>query len=195
MNEIRIYVEGDPALREGFSDFLDDVRREAESKKLRLRPILCGGRDQTIEDFLIALRKHQDAWNILLIDSDGPDNGRLFEHLVREHAIIASLQNSVFWMVQVMESWFLADPDALELYYGQDFKRNSLKPNPKVEQILKKDVEDCLKDATRNTAAGVYHKTKHAPHILRAVDPRKVQDAAPNCRRLFDVVSVELAKL
>jgi hypothetical protein len=91
-------------------------------------------------------------------------------------------------MVQMMESWFHGDKDALAKFYGDGFKRNALKPNPKVEEIPKKDLEDGLRTATRATRKGAYHKTAHGPMLLALIDQDRVRQAAPNCDRLFQAV-------
>jgi Domain of unknown function (DUF4276) len=168
VTEIRIYFEGDKALRPGFRQFLSEVGDIARMKRIRFQPVAVGGRPE--EDFHIALKSHPDAWNVLLRDSEGPNPPR---------------RVSVFWMVQIMEAWFLADPEALERYYGAGFVNNALKKNPRVEGILKVDVLESLKQATKKTQKGVYHKTAHAPEILALLDPHKVREAAPNCARLF----------
>jgi len=93
-----------------------------------------------------------------------------------------------------MEAWFLADPEALALSYGEDFARNALRKNPRVEEILKADVVECLKQATRNTQKGAYHKTAHAPHILELLDPDKVRKPASECDRLFREILIEIEK-
>lgn len=85
-----------------------------------------------------------------------------------------------------MESWFLADIDALVDYFEMDL-RKALRGNPDVEEIPKRDVLDRLKAATN----GRYHKTRDAPHLLKRIRPDRVKRAAPHCRRLFDTV-VEL---
>ena len=41
------------------------------------------------------------------------------------------------FMVQAMESWFLADRTALSAYYGQGFQENPLPSNPQIEQVAK----------------------------------------------------------
>ena len=91
-----------------------------------------------------------------------------------------------------MEAWFLADRQTLASYYGERFVSNALKPNPHVEEIPKADVLECLKQATRKTQKGAYHKTAHAPHILASLDPDKVRKAAPECDRLFSEILAEL---
>jgi hypothetical protein len=129
------------------------------------------------EDYRIAQKTHKHARNILLRDSEGPKPKE---------------KNSVFWMVQLMEAWFLADPEALKSYYGKDFASEALKKNPQVEEIPKADVLECLKQATRKTLKGAYHKTAHAPHILELLDPDKVRKAAPQCDRLFCEILTEV---
>jgi len=91
-----------------------------------------------------------------------------------------------------MESWFLADPETPAEYYGREFNKNALKANPKVQEISKSDVLNCLKEATRKTTKGPYHKTQHAPHILEKIGPERVRKAAPECDRLFQEVLARL---
>jgi hypothetical protein len=175
VKEIRLYFEGDNALKPGFHAFLREIIDKARAQRIQFHPIAANG--TPAKDYETALKTHREAWNILLRDSEGPntpDSG--------------SRRDSEFWMVQAMETWFLADPDALDLSYGEGFKRGALKQNPKVEEIPKTDVLASLKQATAGTKKDPYHKTKHAPHILDRIDPQKVRKAAPNCERLFGTV-------
>jgi len=149
---------------------------------------LVAAEAKPIPDFKDAVKTHRAAWNILLKDSEGPDDGHLFSRLRGEEGLAASLEDSVFWMVQLMEAWFLADIDALRRFYGQGFLEARLPGNPKVEEIPKQDVLDRLKRATETTTKGAYHKTHHAPRLLERINPELVKPAAPNCRRLFEVV-------
>ena len=100
----------------------------------------------------------------------------------------------MFWMVEVMESWFLADVAALKVYYGDSFQENVVRGNPEVEKILRTDVYSRLKRATKNTKPGEYHKTKHAPALLAAIDVSLVRAAAPNCERMFRIMLGKLAE-
>jgi Domain of unknown function (DUF4276) len=168
VTEVRVYFEGDKALRPGFSQFLGPIREKASNRKIRFQ--LIAGKGNAERDFLIAQKTHQQALNVLLKDSEGPG---------------ATNENCVFWMVQLMESWFLADPEKLASYYGNGFSSKALKPNPRVEEIPKADVLECLKQATKNTQKGAYHKTAHAPSILASLGSDTVRKAAPNCDRLF----------
>ncbi len=93
----------------------------------------------------------------------------------------------IFWMVEMMEAWFHADPEALEGFYGEGFQRKALAGNPRVEEIDRLDLERGLGAATRGTGKGDYfrHKTRHGSGLLGRIDPAKVRAAAPNCDRIF----------
>jgi hypothetical protein len=95
----------------------------------------------------------------------------------------------------MMESWFHADKEALEKFYGTRFKKNALKQNPRVEEISKADLTDGLATATKECSKGNYfeNKTSHGPRLLASISPTKVQHAAPNCKRLFQTVLNRLA--
>jgi hypothetical protein len=75
-------------------------------------------------------------------------------------------------MVQAMESWFLADQQALADYYGQGFLRNSLPGQPDIEQIAKEEVFRVLRHASRHTQKGEYHKTRHGFELLEENRPQ-----------------------
>ena len=144
-----------------------------------------------IADFVNNVKKNPDSINILLTDSDGPYSADLLRS-VRQHdhwntTIAAAVSDEhIHFMVQVMESWFLADRDTLRDFYGPRLSENRLPRNPNVEQIPKADVESGLRAATAGTSKGRYHKTKHAPTLLANIAPSAVKNAAPNCNRLFD---------
>jgi hypothetical protein len=191
MTEIRIYYEGDPCLGPGFRAFLAAIADRARARRCKLSLVATGAKAR--RDFGIAVRTHKDAWNILLLDSEGPDSGSLTPQLIAGQAWPDEHRDSIFWMVEMMESWFHADKDALQHYYGARFNRGAMKPNPKVELIAKKDLVDGLKEATRRTWKRAYHKTRHAPDLLERIDPDLVRQAAPHCDRLFATILARLA--
>ena len=92
-------------------------------------------------------------------------------------------------MVQMMEAWFLADPEALAAYYGQHFGAKALPGRENVEQIAKSDVERSLKEATKRTQKGEYHKIRHGSDLLAKIDPAKVRRRAPHCERLLTMLA------
>ena len=186
MTELRIHFEGDAALRMGFHAFFGELREVANGKGIAVKFVAAGG--QPGRYFAKALRAHPQALNVLLLDSEEAES----PNLLRRRGLAALPPDDIYWMVQTMEAWFLADAEALSDYYGQGFILNALPTNPNVEQLAKADVNTALQRATRATKKQQYHKTGHAPDILRAIRPEKVRDAAPNCDRFFREV---LAKL
>ena len=74
-------------------------------------------------------------------------------------------------------------------------QESALKKNPRVEEISRKDLEDGLKAATKDTQKGNYYdrKTEHGPKLLASIRPELVRKAAPNCRRLFEAVLAKFA--
>jgi Domain of unknown function (DUF4276) len=178
----------------GFSQFFDQLRRLARERRCGFQLISGGSGPTACSDFGRALGTHPHAWNILLVDSDAPHRGGLAESLCLQYGWDKSHRGSIFWMVQMMESWFHADKDALENFYGSSFEKKFLKPNPKVEEIPKADLVKGLRKATKDTPKGDYfaNKTLHGQKLLSVIDPNKVQKAAPNCKRLFAAVIAKL---
>jgi hypothetical protein len=177
VTEVRIYFEGDPSLKPGFHSFFKTLREKAGEMRVHFSLIAAEGTPD--RDFAIGKKNNPTAWNILLKDSEGPPP--------------VNLDDSIFLMAEMMESWFHADKEKLAEFYGTGFQINSLKANPKVEEIPKKDIEDGLKAATKPTPKGDYHKTAHPPKLLERIRPDLVRKAAPNCERLFQRVLAKLA--
>ncbi len=170
MKAIRIYFEGDKGLRPGFRKFF------GENRQLTL--VSGGNGPETEKDFRLAEKSHPECLNLLLIDSDVPltDETR---HPQR------------YFMVQVMESWFLADREALAKYFGKDFNANALPGSAAaIESIPKADVEAGLDDATRKCSKRKYGDAKvvHGRELLGRIDRDKVRRASPECNRLFQAL-------
>jgi hypothetical protein len=169
------------ACRKAFHVFIDRVLENCSKPRI----VACGSRDEAYKDFRRSL-KDQDTVPFLLVDSEDP--------VARGRSVSAHLQQRDHWnglpdgqvhlMVQCMESWFLADKEALERYYGQKFKPGKLPGNLKVEEVLKQDVIDGLAAASK----GPYHKTGHAFDILQLIDPTKVGEASPFAKRFFEAL-------
>jgi hypothetical protein len=196
--EVRVYVEGGgdskatkKALRLGLSQFLRDLVEAAREVGAQWQIIACGSRQDTFNGFRHALRSHPAAFNVLLVDSEGPVASGPRDHLARRDGWpfprgVDDCQCHL--MVQMMEAWLVADPDALERFYGQGFRRNAIPSQPDVEMIERPALLACLARATEDTTKGEYHKTNHAPKLLAMVDPGRVRRAARHCERLFSAL-------
>ena len=161
------------------------------------RVIACGGRKTAYDDFCTALEIAKTGeFIVLLVDSEDPiqDGTAPWDHLAAREGggwsrPTAAGNDNAHFMVQCMEAWFLADRDALESFYGQDFNNRALPQNPKIEQIPKRDVLDGLAKASRRTTKGTYSKGDHSFMILGLIDPAKVQKASAYADRLIEVLS------
>ena len=91
----------------------------------------------------------------------------------------------VHLMIQAMETWIVADPDALAAYYGQRFLAKALPKAANLESVPQEDIIRALEQATRRTQKGTYHKIRHASQILQRIDPHSVGQRCPACARLF----------
>jgi len=187
--EIRIYFEGNRLLKSGFDGFFYELRAAARQAGVGFE--VFAAKDGP-RDYGKAMRSHPGAWNILLKDSEQamPTDPR---QLCERHGIDSGLVGSVFWMVELMEAWFLADRETLANYYGDGFISNAIGNTSDIERIPKADVMDRLNRATRNTTKGQYHKVKHAPYLLEKLDNQRVQDRSNQCRLLFSSVRAKLA--
>lgn len=203
VKEIRLYVEGGgdgrdtkALLREGFAGFLRDLKAVARENKVNWSIVACGSRNATRDNFLTALETHRDAFNILLVDAEGPVSKPPKQHLEERDGWkdLAGVDNEACHLVaQMMEAWFIADREALANFYGQGFNINSIPGNPDVERIEKKDLETALSNATRHTSKKKYEKIQHGAKLLALIDVTKVRKSATHCNRLFEVLERQLA--
>lgn len=200
--EIRILIEGGgdgkdtkKFLRQGLHTFVKLFIDQARSRKVEVNLVMCGSRGDAFADFKSSLEQHPNAKSILVVDSESAVSSMPWIHLRNRPGDGWEKPNGVtdeqcHFMVQCMESWFIADPDSLEEFYGQGFQKTAL-PNAKnVETVEKDRVLACLKSATRNAKTkGEYHKTRHAPDLLKVINPEVVQSRAPHCKRLFETLT------
>ncbi|HYW10632.1 MAG TPA: DUF4276 family protein [Longimicrobium sp.] len=196
MSEIRIYVEGGgdkdskARMRQAFSQFFSEPRARAHQKRKPLRVIPCGSRDDTFKAFRAAVRDHAEDQVFLLVDAEQPVSGTPREHLAARDPWDLSFasDDQCHLMAQVMESWFLADPDALAGFYGPQFGIKQIPPRKNVEEVPKSEVEAVLKGSTTKTSKGEYHKIRHGAPILESLNADRVRSRAPHCNRLFEAL-------
>jgi hypothetical protein len=195
--KVLVYVEGGGRQRKtlddcrrGFGQLFEKVVRDGHLPRV----IACGDRASTFHDFRTDLTQGKEGFLILLVDSEGRVDANLasWAYLRRRdgwrrprHAV----DDQAHLMVQCMESWFLADHEALSRYYEEGFLINSLPGRANIEEIPKRDVEQALDHATQPTLKGRYHKTRHGFELLTRIDPMKLCQASGHARRLFEVLS------
>ena len=142
------------------------------------RIVACGSRDNAYDRFRTG-HSSKGVSAMLLVDSEGPVTALgTWQHLKSRDGWdrpSGATDDQCHLMVEVMESWFLADKDALQAYFGQGFRRQALPLNPNIEQIPKQDVERGLDGATQGTMKGRYRKGADSFGILMRLDPAKVR--------------------
>jgi len=177
--------EGKARLRQGMSEF---IRKVVSQKKPGWKVIACGSRNDARDAFLDANKTSPDTFSVLLVDSEEPVTQPPRAYLKQRDAwdLADSNEHAIHLMIQVMETWVIADCEALATHYGQGFLKKALLPRTKnLESVEKERIYDALKHATAKTQKGEYHMIGHAAALLEKIDPAIVRRRCPSCDRLF----------
>jgi hypothetical protein len=104
------------------------------------------------------------------IDQDLLDNG------------IFHSRNSVFYMIQEMEAWFISQPEILDKFYITSVSKKL--PKKPASEFIEPDKE--LQRITQDIKKGVYHKVKHGAQLLKQLDADKLYNEFPEFKRLIE---------
>ena len=194
---VTVYVEGGGNVRatkkrcrQGFSALF---RKSGLSGRMP-RIFAAGGRKDAWHDFRTALAgAGENDFIVLLVDSevrvaDGETPWGHLRERDRWSRPDGATEENAHLMVQCMESWFLADVDALAAFYGSGFNRRALPRRADVENVSKRDLDRGLRQATHPSGKGAYHKGRHSFEILAELDPGRVIAASPHAKRLVDTL-------
>jgi hypothetical protein len=89
-------------------------------------------------------------------------------------------------MIACMESWFLADREALKAFFHDCWRDQAIPQWANLEAVPKADVLDKLAQATAACGKKAYAKGKRSFEILKMIDPAKVEQKCPGAKRLLD---------
>lgn len=197
MSRTTVYVEGGGSGRElrakcrkGFQAFFAKSDLAGRLPKV----VASGPRGSAFDKFRVARRQAKsDELPMLLVDSEGPvsEGSGTWSHLKAHdnwNKPSGATDDDACLMVQCMEAWFLADKDTLATYFGAGYNVNAIPPNPSIEEVPKRDIENGLRNATRNSARGSYNKGRDSFAILGDLDPQKVGDSSPHAARFLGVL-------
>ena len=191
---VKLYVEGggegqlqDTLFRQGWKHFF-----EAAGLSGKLPSVVRGqGRTQTFDLFATAVtHPRRGALPLLLVDSEDPveEGHSVWQHLtVRDgwDRPSGAGDDQAFLMVQVMETWFLADRELLRRYFGSSLRENHLRQWPSLEAVPKATVFDVLAKATA-ACQKRYAKGKVSYELLGQLSPDPVEAACPHAKALLD---------
>jgi len=190
---VKIYVEGgghkdlNIACRRGFNQFFQKTRLAGTMPKV----LPCGSRNEAYKSFCNALTNNENA--LLLVDSEAPiQHNNPWEHLKTNDQWQPPKNTSnenCHLMVQIMETWFLADIPALTQYFGQGFNEKALPHHTNIEEIPKSEIIKSLNKAAKTTKKKHYDKSRDSFSLLANLDPNKVTQKSPWAMRLINTLT------
>ena len=167
----------------------------AREKRWRWRLVCCCARDEVFDKFRNSPAADAPGIVVMLVDSEGSVNSPPRAHLhERDGWDLSGVdEDHVHLMVQAMETWIVADQDALSAYCQQGFRANALSSRDDLEEEDKISVADALNRATEQARKGRYHKIHHAAVLLAQVDPAKARKRDRHCERAANILDASIA--
>ena len=149
------------------------------------------GRSQTLDLFATAVTHPRPGeLPLLLVDSEEPvaAGHTVWQHLkaqANSDRPQGAGDDQAFLMVQVMETWFLADRDSLRDYFGAALREQHLRQWPVLEDVSKPTVFRALNQATAGCTKR-YARGKISYELLERLNPALVETACPHAKSLLD---------
>lgn len=206
ITEIAIYIEGGgdsthgkAALRLGFDALLSRQKAAARDRRMGWKLVLCGGREQAFHMFRHSTNQGSRGAAIgLLVDAEGPVTkadplGRVAHLRARDKwdCSFADVEH-VHLMTQTMETWLVADRDAVLKFYGKGFG-DKLPRRARLDEEPKANVLSALENSTKATQKGTYGKITHASELLKKCDPNKIAARCDSFRHFVTWLDATIA--
>ena len=185
-------------MKQGFYEFFVKVLKAKNVKDPQLRIELGAGRDQTYKQFKKALPDPPGVFSILLVDAEeevteNDSRKHLKQRKGDQHWDLTGVDEAqCHLMVQTMEAWFLADPDALRASFPQDFDARKLRlaKGQNVEKVEKQGIMTKLGAAT-NGKYTERTKLEYSGRILLELNPTQLEKKSSHCRKLFSTLETK----
>lgn len=205
---VKIYIEGGGdnkrlqiECRAGFGQLIEKAGFAGHMPSI----IACGSRGSAYEDFKTAIATvGKDEYIILLVDSedtvrstdDAPDSNAAWDHLKARDKwerppSVAADQAQL--MVTCMETWIMADREALSAIFGSKLQMSALFSVNDLEMRSRHEVQDKLAHATRDCGKEkTYTKGKRSFMILGKLNPEILKERLPHFRRFVETLQRHL---
>jgi hypothetical protein len=190
----KLYAEGggagqlyDSMFRQAWKAFFEAAGLHGRLPKV----VRGGGRQQAFDMFKTAIASPRPGEvPMLLVDSeDAVGAGQtVWAHLrARDGWVKPSgvSEEHAFLMVQVMETWFLADRTLLRHYVGTTLREVHLKEWHVLEDVPKATVLESLEQATAGCTKR-YAKGRVSFELLSKLNPDAVEASCPHAGRLLE---------
>ena len=205
MVNVKIYVEGGGDSKEQHVRCREGFRKLIEKAgfKGRMPAIVAGGgRGSTYDSFKTATAAgDQAAYPLLLVDSEDPleDEDRASDSAVAW----AHLKSRDNWdrpagvkndqaqlMVTCMETWIMADREALHTVFGASLRTNALLPQDNLEARTRQDVHNALENATRDCGREkAYRKGSRSFQVLAQLNPETLNRHLSHFQRFITTLN------
>lgn len=195
-----IYIEGGgdskdlhTLCRKGFRKLFEKCEFKDHMPKL----VSCGGRESAFKHFQTAhANKTKSDYVAMLIDSENilKDLNDTWNHLKERDGWDkppGSENDQVLFMTTCMETWIIADRDALAKHYGGDLQESALPSLVKLESRSRQEIQDSLSHATRN-CSNAYKKGKRSFYVLENLSPDKLELHLPSFARVKHILEERL---
>ncbi len=198
--KVKIYIEGGGDSKASHSECRRGFRKLLEKAGFadgRPQTIACGRRSSAFDRFARATRLSEpDVYPVLLVDSESSVSKEPWEHLKdsdgwdRPDGVE---DDQAHLMVQCMETWIVADREAVRRFFGQDLLANALPSTVDLEKRSKDDVQKRLEHATKDCGKDrTYKKGRRSFELLAQLDPQTLKGLLPHFSRFCGVLDNKL---
>lgn len=162
------------------------------------RLVACGGRNAAYDDFTTAHENVRSRDYVgLLVDSEDPVKNiyKTWAHLEsrdRWQRPEEAEDEQVFFMTTCMETWIVADHQALETFFGSCLQKNVLPSLNGIEKKTRQRIQNALIQATKSCGKK-YKKGKRSFELVQRLNPERLKTAdLPSFERMLNILNQKL---
>lgn len=179
--------------REGFRKLLESCGYAGRMPRI----VACGGRGAAYKDFVTAFSVSGGREFVaMLIDSELPlaDVDAAWQHLSMNEGWrrpAGARDEQVLFMTTCMETWIVADRNALTGHYGSRLQVAALPSLHELETRQREAVLNGLERATRD-CPNAYKKGKRSFEVLAKLNPGILEQHLPSFSRMLLILNTRL---